>query len=349
VDLHAGLIQGFFNCPVDNLYARPVLLKKLSALSGDIVMVSPDAGGVERARSFAKKMDASLAVIDKRRDRPNQVAEMHIVGNVAGKTAVLVDDMIDTAGTICTAANLLMEGGAKEVYACASHAVLSGPALERLNAAPFKEIIVTDTIPLGERVAECEKIRAEYRARAKELRDTMTENAEHEAEEMVSRARSTAAVEKRNILLNAKSEMIDAAFDTALAEIRAWDDAKYRELLVGLVSSAVIGQVKAEEAELADYGADELERADRFEIVLSRHDRDAHGEAVLDGVRKSVVGRLDRERLDTLVLSQSVADIDGGVMIRYGDMEINCSLDMLFARLRESLESEVNKILFNQN
>ena len=159
VDLHAGQIQGFFNCPVDNLYARPVLLKKLSALSGDIVMVSPDAGGVERARSFAKKMDASLAVIDKRRDRPNQVAEMHIVGNVAGKTAVLVDDMIDTAGTICTAANLLMEGGAKEVYACTSHAVLSGPAIERLNAAPFKEIIVTDTIPLGDRVVQCDKLR----------------------------------------------------------------------------------------------------------------------------------------------------------------------------------------------
>ena len=159
VDLHAGQIQGFFNCPVDNLYARPVLLKKLSSLSGDIVMVSPDAGGVERARSFAKKMDASLAVIDKRRDRPNQVAEMHIVGNVAGKTAVLVDDMIDTAGTICTAANLLMEGGAKEVYACTSHAVLSGPALERLNAAPFKEIIVTDTIPLGDRLAQCDKLR----------------------------------------------------------------------------------------------------------------------------------------------------------------------------------------------
>ena len=159
VDLHAGQIQGFFNCPVDNLYARPVLLKKLSALSGEIVMVSPDAGGVERARSFAKKMDASLAVIDKRRDRPNQVAEMHIVGDVAGKTAVLVDDMIDTAGTICTAANILMEGGAKEVYACATHAVLSGPACERLNDSPFKEIIVTDTIPLGEHAAQCEKLR----------------------------------------------------------------------------------------------------------------------------------------------------------------------------------------------
>lgn len=159
IDMHAGQIQGFFNCPVDNLYARPVLLKKLSSLSGEIVMVSPDAGGVERARSFAKKMDASLAVIDKRRDRPNQVAEMHIVGDVAGKTAVLVDDMIDTAGTICTAANILMEGGAKEVYACATHAVLSGPACERLTDSPFKEIIVTDTIPLGEHAAQCEKLR----------------------------------------------------------------------------------------------------------------------------------------------------------------------------------------------
>ncbi|MBR4424098.1 MAG: ribose-phosphate pyrophosphokinase [Mailhella sp.] len=159
VDLHAGQIQGFFNCPVDNLYARPVLLKHLSAIPGDLVIVSPDAGGVERARSFAKKLDVRLAVIDKRRDRPNQVAEMHIVGDVEGKTAVLVDDMIDTAGTICAAANILMEGGAKEVYACATHAVLSGPACQRLTEAPFKEVIVTDTIPLGEHAAQCSKLR----------------------------------------------------------------------------------------------------------------------------------------------------------------------------------------------
>ena len=159
VDLHAGQIQGFFNCPVDNLYARPVLLKHLSAIPGDLVIVSPDAGGVERARSFAKKLDVRLAVIDKRRDRPNQVAEMHIVGDVEGKTAVLVDDMIDTAGTICAAANILMEGGAKEVYACATHAVLSGPACQRLTEAPFKEVIVTDTIPLGDHAAQCSKLR----------------------------------------------------------------------------------------------------------------------------------------------------------------------------------------------
>ncbi len=159
VDLHAGQIQGFFNCPVDNLFARPVLLQHLRGLSEDLVIVSPDAGGVERARSFAKKLDAKLAVIDKRRDRPNQVAEMHIVGDVEGKTAILVDDMIDTAGTICTAANVLIEGGAKEVYACATHAVLSGPACQRLNDAPFKEVIVTDTIPLGDRAAQCSKLR----------------------------------------------------------------------------------------------------------------------------------------------------------------------------------------------
>ena len=148
VDLHAGQIQGFFNCPVDNLYARPVLLKKLSALSGEIVMVSPDAGGVERARSFAKKMDASLAVIDKRRDRPNQVAEMHIVGDVAGKTAVLVDDMIDTAGTICQGAQALKDAGATEIYAGCTHAVLSGPAVERLDKSAITKLVMLDTVCL---------------------------------------------------------------------------------------------------------------------------------------------------------------------------------------------------------
>lgn len=202
---------------------------------------------------------------------------------------------------------------------------------------------------LAQAEAECEKIRADYKARAAEMRDAMTAAAEHEAEEFVSRAKSSAAVEKRNILLNAKSEMIDTAFDTALAEIRAWDDAKYRELLVGLIASAVVGQIKAEQIELESYGGEELERGARFEIVLSRRDRDAHGASVIDGVRKSVVGRIDPERLNELVLSDYVANIDGGVIIRYGDMEINCSLDMIFSRLRESLESEVNKILFNQN
>ena len=149
VDLHAGQIQGFFNCPVDNLYARPVLLKRLSALSGDIVMVSPDAGGVERARSFAKKMDAALAVIDKRRDRPNQVAEMHIVGDVSGKIAILVDDMIDTAGTMVAGMKALVTAGAKSVHICATHGLLSGPAVERLEGCEIiEEVVLCDTVPI---------------------------------------------------------------------------------------------------------------------------------------------------------------------------------------------------------
>ena len=117
VDLHAGQIQGFFNCPVDNLFASPVLLQYVRHLRGDLVMVSPDAGGVERTRAFAKKMDAGLAIIDKRRDRPNQATAMNVVGDVAGKVAVLVDDMIDTAGTICAAAEVLLQNGASEVRA----------------------------------------------------------------------------------------------------------------------------------------------------------------------------------------------------------------------------------------
>ena len=158
VDLHAGQIQGFFNCPVDNLYARPVLLKKLSALSGDIVMVSPDAGGVERARSFAKRIEAPLAIIDKRRDRPNQATATHVIGDVDGKIAVLVDDIIDTAGTICAGAEVLLREGAREVYACATHGVLSGPALERLNNSVFTKVVVTNTIPSGDRLDVCPKL-----------------------------------------------------------------------------------------------------------------------------------------------------------------------------------------------
>ena len=157
VDLHAGQIQGFFNCPVDNLFASPVLLQYVRHLRGDLVMVSPDAGGVERTRAFAKKMDAGLAIIDKRRDRPNQATAMNVVGDVAGKVAVLVDDMIDTAGTICAAAEVLLQNGASEVRACATHAVLSGPACQRLTDSPFTEIVVT--IPLGEHEGLCDKLR----------------------------------------------------------------------------------------------------------------------------------------------------------------------------------------------
>ncbi|HEU6436675.1 MAG TPA: ribose-phosphate pyrophosphokinase [Nitratidesulfovibrio sp.] len=159
VDLHAGQIQGFFNVPVDNLYAQPVILEYLRPYAGDIVIVSPDAGGVERARSFAKKLNAGLAIIDKRRDRPNQASAMHVIGDVRDKIAIVVDDMIDTAGTMCAAGEVLLKNGAKEVMACATHPVLSGPAIERLCNSTFSQVIVTDTVPLGDKLAACSKLK----------------------------------------------------------------------------------------------------------------------------------------------------------------------------------------------
>ena len=150
VDLHAGQIQGFFNIPVDNLYAMPVLIQYLRRrLDGRrISVVSPDAGGVERARAFARRLNANLAIIDKRRPRASEVAEMQLVGEVRDSSALLVDDMIDTAGTITEAAKVVMNAGASEVLACATHPILSDPACERLNRSAIKELITTNTIPL---------------------------------------------------------------------------------------------------------------------------------------------------------------------------------------------------------
>ncbi|MBI5787583.1 MAG: ribose-phosphate pyrophosphokinase [Candidatus Schekmanbacteria bacterium] len=149
VDLHAGQIQGFFDIPVDNLFATPVLIKYLlSKNMGDVVVVSPDAGGVERARAFAKRLNnATLAIIDKRRSAPNVAQAMHIIGEVKGRNAILIDDMIDTAGTMAESANALMKEGATSVLACCTHAVFSDPALDRIAASAFNEVIVTDTIP----------------------------------------------------------------------------------------------------------------------------------------------------------------------------------------------------------
>jgi ribose-phosphate pyrophosphokinase len=159
MDLHAGQIQGFFNIPVDHLYAAPIMLEYIKANYGDeIVVVSPDAGGVERARAFAKRLNASLAIIDKRRLGPNVAEVMNIIGEVEGKTAVLLDDMVDTAGTLVQSAAALRNKGARAIYACATHAVLSGPAIERLEKSQIQELVVTNTVPLGLKV-ECPKIR----------------------------------------------------------------------------------------------------------------------------------------------------------------------------------------------
>jgi ribose-phosphate pyrophosphokinase len=152
MDLHSAQIQGYFDIPFDHVYGSPVILDYLvSKQLEDIVVVSPDVGGVARARAFAKKLnDAPLAIIDKRRQAHNVAEVMNVIGDVSGKTAVLVDDMIDTAGTICEGARLLRKEGARQVYACATHAVFSPPAVERLSSGIFEEVIVTNTIPIAE-------------------------------------------------------------------------------------------------------------------------------------------------------------------------------------------------------
>ncbi len=161
MDLHAGQIQGFFDIPVDNLFATPVILKYIKEKFNkeDVVVISPDAGGLERARAFAKRLDSSIAVIDKRRDAPNQAKAMAVIGNVTGKIAVILDDMVDTAGTLTEAAAALMKNGAKEVHACCTHPVLSGPAVGRIKESALKSLVVTDTIPLNANASGCDKIK----------------------------------------------------------------------------------------------------------------------------------------------------------------------------------------------
>lgn len=161
VDLHADQIQGFFSIPVDNVYSSPVLLGDLWRQKyHDLVVVSPDVGGVVRARAFAKRIDnADLAIIDKRRPQPNVSEVMNIIGEVEGKTAVLIDDMVDTAGTLCQAAQALKDHGASRVLAYVTHPVLSGNAVERISASVLDELVVTDTIPLGPAAAACPRIR----------------------------------------------------------------------------------------------------------------------------------------------------------------------------------------------
>ena len=161
VDLHAAQIQGFFNCPVDHLFAIPTLARQWRETMGhgnEFVAVSPDAGGVERCRAFAKRIDASIAIIDKRRSGPNEAKALHLIGDVAGKTAIIVDDMIDTAGTLTQAVDSLIKNGAKRVFAVATHPVLSGPALSRLTESSIEKVWVTDSVPLSEKGAQCGRI-----------------------------------------------------------------------------------------------------------------------------------------------------------------------------------------------
>ena len=160
MDLHAGQIQGFFNIPVDNLFAAPVLIRHIRKhFDHNLAIVSPDAGGVERARAFAKRLDADLAIIDKRRSAPNQAKAMAVIGNVRDKVVVILDDMVDTAGTLVEAAEALSHQGAREIHACCAHPVLSGPAVDRIQDSALKSVVVTDTIPLKPNAQACSKIR----------------------------------------------------------------------------------------------------------------------------------------------------------------------------------------------
>jgi ribose-phosphate pyrophosphokinase len=160
LDLHAAQIQGFFDVPVDHLFATPVMIDYFDEMRGeDVTVVSPDAGGVERARAFAKRMDSPLAIIDKRRTDVNVAEVMHIIGEVEGQHCLIVDDLIDTGGTLIKASEALLKQGAKSVRACATHAVLSGPAVERIENSDIEEVIVTNSIPLGEHADSCRRIK----------------------------------------------------------------------------------------------------------------------------------------------------------------------------------------------
>jgi ribose-phosphate pyrophosphokinase len=159
VDLHAGQIQGFFGVPVDNLYANPILLQAIrDRVSGPICIISPDAGGVERARAYAKRLDARLAIIDKRREQANVAEVMNIIGDVDGQNCIIVDDLVDTAGTLTKAAEALSNAGAVSVSAAITHPVLSGPAIKRIEESPLQELVTTDTIPLRPDARESKKI-----------------------------------------------------------------------------------------------------------------------------------------------------------------------------------------------
>jgi ribose-phosphate pyrophosphokinase len=163
MDMHAGQIQGFFNIPFDHLYAAPVLLEdmrhKFDGQTDELVVVSPDAGGVERARAYSKRLGAGLGIVDKRRIKPNVAEVLNVIGDVSGKVAIILDDMIDTAGTLTQAANALVDNGASRVFAYATHAVLSGPAVERIQKCAVEEVVVTDTIPLSLAARSCAKVK----------------------------------------------------------------------------------------------------------------------------------------------------------------------------------------------
>ena len=195
--------------------------------------------------------------------------------------------------------------------------------------------------------AECDRITSEYAARAEGIRESISAEAEKDGMDYVSRVRSSAATAKRNLLLQTKSELIDRVFDGALAQTCALEPEKYNELLVGLLSAALIEQLEAEDVSRRLYGEEDAVSPEKYEVILNLRDRDRCGKAVVEDTKKHLAGKVSAARLELLTLSDQTAPIDGGLILRYGNVESNCSLSLLFAQLRESLEVEVARTLFD--
>ena len=218
--------------------------------------------------------------------------------------------------------------------------------LEKITDRILAEARVKGDKILADADAECQRLEAEYGAAAQEIRERIFADAEKEGKDLIARARSTAATEHRNRVLALQSELIDDAFDGAMTEIRAWDPGKYTDLLVGLLTAAFTEQMETEETGKELYGEEEAQLPTSYEVLLNQADREKCGAAVIDGTRRKLLGKVPEEKLAALSLSETVAPISGGLILRYGDVESNCSLELLFAGLREELEAEVSHALF---
>ena len=198
----------------------------------------------------------------------------------------------------------------------------------------------------AEAEAECARIKAEYEARAEEIRERISLDAEKEALDLIERAKSSAETQKRNILLQKKSELVDQVFDNTLDSMRALEGEKYTSLLIGLLTACFAEQLEVEKSNAELYGEEEMPAPDAYEVVMNPRDRDRFGRAVVDGVCKKLTGKVDADKLGRLVLASATVSIDGGFILRCGSIEANCSFALLFAQLREELEAEVGHVLF---
>ena len=219
--------------------------------------------------------------------------------------------------------------------------------LEKITEKILGEAQARADAIMAEAEAECAKIRAEYAARAEQIRERLSTDAEEAAKNRISRAKSTAATAKRNLLLETKSELIDLVFDGALEGTLKLSNEHYADLLVGLLCAALTEQLEAEHTGRALYGDEDMIEPEAYEVLMNQKDRDRLGKLVIEGAKKKLSGKAEKAKLDRLVLSSKTVAIDGGLILRYGPVESNCSLSLLFAELREGLEAEVSRALFD--